>query len=136
MGGGISALTGTQECAGTLDWTYHSQFVERACFGNILQGRAEIRQLGINLVLGSLRILDSCGFEVFDRSQSIRDVVSLRLERLEGGLNLVDDGLILEDGAVVREVDFAGGVLQNGDLAAGILVALLEGLELGRSLAL
>ena len=36
----------------------------------------------------------------------------------------------------MREVDFAGGVLQNGDLAAGILVALLEGLELRRSLAL
>lgn len=44
-------------------------------------------------------------------------------------LDLVNDGLVLEGLAVVREVDGLGLFGQNGHFAAGIVVALLEGLE-------
>lgn len=44
-------------------------------------------------------------------------------------LDLVNDGLVLERLAVVREVDGLGLLGQHGHFAAGIVVALLEGLE-------
>lgn len=50
-------------------------------------------------------------------------------------LDLVDDGLVLEDTAVVGEVDGLGLLGQDLDLAAGIIVALLERLQRGGSLA-
>lgn len=50
-------------------------------------------------------------------------------------LDLVDDGLVLEDVAVVREVNGLGLLGQDLDLAAGVIVALLEGLERSGGLA-
>jgi hypothetical protein len=50
-------------------------------------------------------------------------------------LDLVDDGLVLEDTAVVGEVNGLGLLGQDLDLAAGIIVALLERLKRGGSLA-
>lgn len=44
-------------------------------------------------------------------------------------LDLVDDGLVLQDTAVVAEVNGLGLLGQDGDLAASLVVALLEGLE-------
>jgi hypothetical protein len=44
-------------------------------------------------------------------------------------LDLVDHGLVLEEGTVVGEVDLLGLLGERGDPAAGIFVALLEGLE-------
>lgn len=41
-------------------------------------------------------------------------------------LDLVDDGLVLQDAAVVGEVDGLGLLGQDLDLAAGVIVALLE----------
>lgn len=50
-------------------------------------------------------------------------------------LDFVDDGLVLERLAVVRKVDRLGLLGQHGYFAAGIVVALLEGLERCCSLA-
>ena len=45
----------------------------------------------------------------------------------------IDNSLVLEDGAVVSEVDGGWLLLESRELAAGILVALLEGVEGGDS---
>lgn len=50
-------------------------------------------------------------------------------------LDLVDDGLILQDGSVVCEVDLCWLFRQYYDLATGVFVALLKGLEGGDCLA-
>lgn len=44
-------------------------------------------------------------------------------------LNLVDDGLVLQRLAVVGEVDSLRLFREYSDFAAGIVIALLEGLE-------
>ena len=67
--------------------------------------------------------------EGLDRLQVRRHVVRHGLEAGEGLLRLVDDGLVLEDGTVVRKVD--GGGLR-GELrrdALGIRMSLAEGLQ-------
>jgi hypothetical protein len=51
-------------------------------------------------------------------------------------LDVVDDGLVLEDAAVVLEVDGLRLLGEDGDLAARVVVALLELLESGSSVAL
>lgn len=50
-------------------------------------------------------------------------------------LDVVDDGLVLEDAAVVLEVDCLRLLGENGDFAARIVVALLEVLQGGGSVA-
>ena len=50
-------------------------------------------------------------------------------------LDFIDHGLVLEDGAVVCEVDFGWLLGELLDSAAGVFVALLEGLEGGSGLA-
>lgn len=62
------------------------------------------------------------------------DVVSGRLEALEVVLDLINDRLVLQDLAVVGEVDGLGLLGQHLNLAARIVVTLLEGLEGGGSL--
>lgn len=49
-------------------------------------------------------------------------------------LDLVDDGLVLQDAAVVCEIDFLGRFGEDLDPATGIVVALLKGLEGGGGL--
>lgn len=50
-------------------------------------------------------------------------------------LEVVDNGLVLQDLAVVREVDLLGLLGKSLEFAAGFVVAFLEGLEGGRRLA-
>jgi hypothetical protein len=50
-------------------------------------------------------------------------------------LDLVDDGLVLQGLAVVREVDGLGLLGENSNLAAGIVVTLLESLQRRSGLA-
>ena len=50
-------------------------------------------------------------------------------------LELVDDSLVLQDTAVVGEVDLLGSLGENLNLTAGVVVALLEALEGARGLA-
>lgn len=49
-------------------------------------------------------------------------------------LDLVNDGLVLQHAAVVCEIDFLGRFGEDLDTAAGVVVALLEGLERGGGL--
>lgn len=63
------------------------------------------------------------------------DIVRLGLECVEALLDLVDDGSVLQHGAVVREVNGLGLLLEDAELSARIVVALLEALEGGSSLA-
>jgi hypothetical protein len=56
------------------------------------------------------------------------NIVRRGLEGAEVLLNLVDDGLVLQDRAVVREVDLGGLFGELLDATAGIFIALLEGL--------
>lgn len=50
-------------------------------------------------------------------------------------LDLINDGLVLQDGAVVREVDLRWLLGKDLNAATGIIVALLECLEGGGGLA-
>ena len=53
-------------------------------------------------------------------------VVCLRFECVELLLDVVDDGLVLEDAAIVLEVDGLRLLGEDGYFAARIVVALLE----------
>lgn len=93
-------------------------------------------QLHVDLALRRLSIFDGLGLERLDGFELLIKVVGGGLEGTVRLLNLVDDGLVLEDGAVMTEIDFLRGFGEDGDLAANVLVALLEGLEGGNCLSL
>jgi hypothetical protein len=115
--------------------TYDSEVLERTGGLDVLQGLLQVLQLGLNLTLGSLSVLNSLGLEGVDGLQLAVDIVGSGLEGLEVVLELVDDGLVLQDAAVVAEVNGLGLLRQDLDLAASIVVALLESLEGGGGLA-
>lgn len=112
-----------------LPHTYHSQILERPSALNVLQRSLQILQLGINLALGLLGALHSLGLERLNRLHLPAHIVLLDLERAHLLLDVVDDGGVLQDGAVVREVDGLGLLGEHLDPALRIVVALLEGLE-------
>lgn len=109
--------------------TYDGEFIKRPGSLNILQSLLQVHQLSLNATLGLLSRLDSLSLKGVDSLDLTRNIVSGRLEGLEVILNLVNDGLVLERLAVVREVDGLRLLGQHGHFAAGIVVALLEGLE-------
>lgn len=86
-------------------------------------------------MLGRLGVLHGLGLEGVDGLDLAVDIVGLGLEGLEALLYLIDDGLVLEDGAVLGKVDFGGQLRQLLDLALGVVVAGLEGLQRGDRLA-
>lgn len=102
---------------------------------NVLEGGGKILQLQVHGLLGGLGVLDGLDLEGVNGLDLAADIVGGGLEGLEALLDLVNDGLVLQDGAVLGEVDGGGLLRQLLDLAAGILVALLEGLEGGDGLA-
>ena len=106
-----------------------SEVRERPGVLDVLQGLLEIAELLVDNGLGLLGALDGLGLESLDGLDLPVYVVGLGLEGVELLLDVVDDGLVLEDGAVVREVDVLGLLGEDGDLAAGVIVALLERLE-------
>lgn len=115
--------------------TYDSEILEGSGSLNVLQGSGKVLELQVDGLLGSLGVLDGLGLEGIDGLQLAGDIVGDGLEGSESLLDLLDDGLVLEDGSVGGEVD-GGGLLGKGlELAAGVLVALLEGLEGGNGLA-
>lgn len=116
-------------------WTYHSEFLEGPCRLDVAQRLVQVLELQVDLVLGSLGVLDGLGLEGGDGLELAVDVVGGGLEGLEALLDLVNDGLVLELGAEVGEVDGGGQLRQLLDLALGVVVARLEGLQGGDSLA-
>jgi len=115
--------------------TYHSQVLKRPRRLDILQRLLQVPQFGLHLPLGLLRVLHRLALERLDRLQLLADIVRRGLEALVVALDLVDDGLVLERRAVVVEVDGLRRVGQHLDLAAGVVVALLEGLQAAGGLA-
>lgn len=115
--------------------TYHSELVEGTSGLNVLQGLRQATELSLDLALGLLGVLHSLGLESVNGLQLAVDVVGGGLEVLEVVLELVDDSLVLQDAAVVGEVDLLGSLGEDLHLTAGVIVALLEGLEGGCGLA-
>lgn len=109
--------------------TYHSEVLERPSALNVLQGSLEVLQLCVDLALGLLGALHSLRLESLDALDLALDVVLLHLEAAHLLLDVVDDGLVLEDAAVVAEVDRLRLLGEDLDPAAGVVMALLEGLE-------
>ena len=116
-------------------FTYHGEFVKRPGLLNVLQRGGEVLELEVDGLLGGLGVLDGLDLEGVDGLDLAIDVVGGGLEVLEAALDLVDDGRVLQHGAVGGEVDSRGLIRQLLDLAARVLVALLEGLEGGHGLA-
>lgn len=116
-------------------YTYNSEVGERPGVLDVLEGLLEIAQLLVDDGLGLFCALDGLGLESLNGLDLPSYVVCLGLERLELLLNVVDDGLVLEDAAVIAEVDLLRLLREDGQLAARIVVALLEGLEGGGGLA-
>jgi hypothetical protein len=116
-------------------YTYDSEVLEGTGSLDVLEGLLEVNKLGLNLALGLLGVLDGLGLESIDGLQLAADIVGSGLEGLEVVLDLVDNSLVLEGLAVVGEVDGLGLLGQDLDLAAGIIIALLESLQGGGGLA-
>lgn len=119
-----------------LDNILDSELLEAPGLLNVRKGSVQVLELNLHTGLGGLGVLDGLGLELVDGLELLGDVLLDGLEGLEAGLNLVDDGLVLQDGAVVGEVNLGGLLLEEGEAAASILVALLEGLEGGGGRAL
>lgn len=114
--------------------TYDSEVLEGTGLLNVLQGGSEILQLKINSLLGSLGILDGLNLKGVNGLELTADIVGGGLEGLEALLDLVDDGGVLEGRSVGGEVDGRRLLREHLDLAAGVFVALLEGLKRGDGL--
>ena len=117
-----------QECA-ISEYTHHSEVLEGPGSLDVLKSLLEVLELSVDLGLGLLGALDSLGLVGLNGLDLAVDVVLLDLESVELLLDVVDDGGVLQDGAVVGEVDLLGLLGQDLDLAARVVVALLEGLE-------
>lgn len=115
--------------------TYDSEVLEGTGSLDVLQGLLEVDELLVDLALSLLGVLDSLGLESINGLQLAADIVRSGLEVLEVVLDLVNNSLVLQGLAVVGEVDGLGSLGQNLDLAAGIVVALLEGIERSGGLA-
>jgi hypothetical protein len=109
--------------------TYHCELIKRPRVLNVGQSLLQVRQLLINHNLRLLRALHSLGLESLNSLDLPVYIICGGLEGREALLDFVDDGGVLEVGAVVREVDGLGLLGEDGDLAARIVVALLEVLE-------
>lgn len=116
-----------------LSVTYDGELIERAGVLDVLQGLLQILELHIDTALGLLSVLDGLSLEGLNGLDLAGDIVGDWLEALEVLLYRIDNGLVLQDRAVVGEVDGGWLLLKSRKLAAGILVALLEGVEGGDS---
>ena len=117
-------------------YTYNSEVGEWPGVLDVLERLLEVAQFLVDYGLGLLGALDGLGLESLNGLDLPSYIVCLGLEGLELLLDVVDDGLVLEDAAVVAEVDVGRLLGENSQLAARIVVALLEGLEGGGGLTL
>jgi hypothetical protein len=115
--------------------TYHSQVGKWPGLLDVLQGLLQIAQLLVHNALGLFGALDGLRLERLDRLDLSGHIVGLGLESIELLLDVVDDGLVLEDAAVVLEVDGLRLLGEDGDFAARVVVAFLEGLKGSSSVA-
>jgi hypothetical protein len=116
--------------------TYHSKILKWSGLFNVLESLLQISQLLIDYTLSLFCALDGLGLECLNRLNLPIHVVCLWLETIEALLDLVDDSSVLEDRSIVAEVDGLRLFREDGDLAARIIVALLERLKSGGSITL
>ena len=109
--------------------TYDGDVLKRPGLLDVLERLLEVLQLQVDLLLGGLGVADALDLKGLDGLDLARHVVRGRLEGLEAPLDLVDDGRVLERRAVRREVDRRRELRELLHLAAGVVVALLEGLQ-------
>lgn len=128
----------------------HGKLLEWSGILDVGKGGLELLELGINLLLGLLGFFNlvassrsaesptpdtnrthSLGLKGLDSLNGRGNVVCHRLEVFEQLLRLVDDGLVLQDGAVMGKVNGCRlvGIVVGQSL--GIGVTLAEGLEGG-----
>ncbi len=96
---------------------------------NVLQCLVQIAQLPVYYRLGLFRALDRLAFKRLNGFYLPAHIISCRLERTELLLDIVDDGLVLKDAAVLAEVNRLRLFGKDRDFAAGVVVALFEGLQ-------
>lgn len=118
----------------SVDKTYHREVLKRPSRLDILQRLLQVPKLSLNLALSLLCVLDSLRLKGLNRLQLTVQIVSGGLERFEVVLDLVDDRLVLQDIAVVREIDRLRHFGQDLDLATRIVVTLLEIMQRGGGL--
>ena len=102
---------------------------------NITQGFLKTPQFNLNLALCLLGILQSDLFEALNGLDLLTDIVGLWLEGFVVLLDLVDHLCVLQDTAVVGEVDCLGLFGELLDSSASIVVSLLETRKGSRCLA-
>ena len=97
---------------------------------NIPQRLLQTPQLNLYLPLRRLCVLHRHLLKGLNALELFIHIVGFGGEGFVVGFDLVDDGAVLEDRAVVGEVDGGGLVLQLLQAAAGVVVTLFELLEL------
>jgi len=107
----------------------HRRLLPRPRALNIRQRLLQAPQLDLNLLLSLLSIAQRHALKLLDRRQLLADVVGGRLEGLDLAFDLVEDGVVFEQAAVVGEVDGLGCVGEGLHFAAGVVVAFFEGGE-------
>lgn len=115
--------------------TYHGELVEWSSGLDVCKSLLQVLQLSIDLALGLLGAFHSLCLESLNGLDLSLDVVLLWLESVELLLNVVDDVLVLQDAAVLGEVDGLGLLGKDLNAAARIVVALLEVGERGGGVA-
>jgi len=110
------------------------QLIEGTGLLDVGKSRLELLQLDVNLCLSLLSLGNRLGLEGLNSFNVGVDIISNGLEVRHKLLDLVNDGLVLENGSVVGKVDGGGlggeRMLQTLSLA----VPLAEGLEGGDGL--
>jgi hypothetical protein len=115
--------------------THHSQIGKRPGVLDVLQRLLQVAELLVDDALGLLGALEGLRLKRLDGLDLPAHVVRLGLEGAKLLLDVVDDGLVLEDAAVVLEVDRLRLLREDRHFAARIVVALLEGLQGGGRVA-
>lgn len=102
---------------------------------NVGEGGLEVGELLLDGLGGFLGVGQSLGFKSLNGLELLGDVVGDGREALVGGLNLVDNVLVLQGGAVVGKVNLSGLSTKIHQLLASLVVSLAEGLERGNGRA-
>lgn len=101
----------------------------------MLQRLLQTPQLSLNLAFRLLRALHRLRLKRLDRLELPVHIVRCGFERVELGLQLVHDGLILQHPAVMREINALRRLAEHLEFAPRVIVALLERLQRSRGLA-
>ncbi len=109
--------------------TYNSQLIKRPRRLNILQRLRQRLHLMIHPPLRLLRALHRLSLKRLDGFQLPAHIIRHRLEGFEMLFDFINHGAVVERGSVFGEVDRLRLLVQGGEFAAGVVVALFEGLE-------